>query len=142
MRTALHVGLGVALGVVLAASVGLVVVDLLVPWEDICLVVGPAQEVAVAGTALLSELDAWLTAAEEFLTVSPPSDGSEARSGLSGLVNRVAQVAGETAATTAANILTAPFRVLIDVTQAMVAAVQAVVDAANNVLSTIDTARC
>ena len=141
MRTALHVGLGVALGVVLAASVGLVVVDLLVPWEDICLVVGPAQEVAVAGTALLSELDAWLTAAEEFLTVSPPSDGSEARSGLSGLVNRVAQVAGETAATTAANILTAPF-MLIDVTQAMVAAVQAVVDAANNVLSTIDTARC
>ena len=74
--------------------------------------------------------------------LSPPSDGSEARSGLSGLVNRVAQVAGETAATTAANILTAPFRVLIDVTQAMVAAVQAVVDAANNVLSTIDTASC
>ena len=36
----------------------------------------------------------------------------------------------------------APFRVLIDVTQAMVAAVQAVVDAANNVLSTIDTASC
>jgi hypothetical protein len=141
MRTALYIGLGLVLGVMLAAIVGVVVVDLIIPWEDICLAVGPAQNVIVAGSALLTDLEEWLTAAEEFLAVSPPSEGSEARSGLSGLLSRATQVAGEAAATTI-NVLTAPLRLLIDLAQALVSAVQASMDAARDLLANIDTARC
>ena len=60
------VALGVVIGLIAAGSAGVVVVNLLIPWEDICAALGPAQIMAETGSTLITELLAWLDKARVF----------------------------------------------------------------------------
>ena len=141
MRSLLLVGLGLLTGLVLAAAIGFIAIEVLLPWEDICAVVGPAQKVVETGSALLADLDAWLARAESFLSTSPPEEATEARKGLGGLVDKAAEVAAG-AAGVAVDVMTAPLEALIDLAQLLLGAVQAEVDAARDLLASIDQSRC
>ena len=135
-------GLGVVGGFVLAGVVGVVAVDLIVPWEEVCAVVGPTQQLAETGSKLLTQLEDWLLRAESFLTtVSPEEEAGETRTGLAGVVDKARQITGG-AADAAVDLVTLPLRALIDLAKIMLVEVQAVVDAARNVLASVDAARC
>ena len=142
MRAPIWLGLGLLAGLLLASAIGLIVVELLLPWEDICAVVGPAREVVETGSALLASLETWLAQVESFLTTSPSEEAAtEARTGLGGLVSKATEVVGG-AASFAADVATAPVQALVDLAQLVVAAVQAVVDTAQDVLTSVDQSRC
>ena len=130
--------IGVFGGVLLAAAIGVIVVNIILPWEDICAVLGPAQELTRAGSELIDDLRAWLAQAERFLAADAPSDAGARPDGLGGLLDRARDVTE----TVIAPALTAPLRALIDVVDGVLLAVQAAVDAARDVASAIDSSRC
>ena len=133
--------MGIFAGIVLAAATGVMVINLLIPWEEVCAVVGPAQRVAETGAKLLTDLQDWLTKAESFLETATPEETAEARTGLSGILDKAGGIAsGATRAV--ADIVTAPLQGLIALSKAVLSEVQAAVDAARDVLSSVDEARC
>ena len=135
-------GLGIFLGIGIAAAVGVVVVDLLIPWEDVCVVLGPAQRLAEIGTGLIADLQAWLAKAESLLQAGLSNEASEeARSGLGGLLDRAGEIASDVR-DGAVDIVTAPLRALIDLGQDLLSAVHEAVDAARSVAASIEEARC
>ncbi len=121
--------------------VGFIAINAMIPWEEICAVVGPAREMAGIGSALLTDLEAWLAQANDLLTMEAPETTTEARTGLGGLIGRATEVA-EGAVAGTVNVLTAPLRDLIDHAQTLLAAVREAVDAARAVLESVDEARC
>ena len=135
-------GLGMAIGVALAGGFAIVMVQILIPWEAICATVAPSQEVVRLGGLLIAELQAWLLKAEEFVSSGgSPAQGTEVREGLGGLLDR-AKGEVQTATNVVVDVVTAPLRLLIDAAQAVLAAVQGVVEAARESLDSIDRARC
>ena len=86
MGRVMWVGAGVVGGFVLAAIVGVVVVNLLIPWEDICAVVPPLQTTIGVGGELLTALSAWLEQAQTWLALRP-EDPTGDREGLGGLLD-------------------------------------------------------
>jgi hypothetical protein len=128
-------------GLVLAAAIGVVAVNLILPWDDICATFPHLQRVAEVGSKLLVNLQAWLTQAQDFLSLRPLTSTEEARTGLSGLLDQAADV-GVNVARTTLNVVTAPLQALIALTKEVLAAVQAAVDAARDAIDAIDAARC
>lgn len=124
-------GLG---GFLVAAAVGVVVVNLMLPWEDICAVLAPTQALIETGTVLLDRLQGWLIDAESLVAAGKTGVSDSAASGLSGIISSGIGKGVEIAA--------APIEALIDVAQAVVAAVQATLDAAHAVVESVDSARC
>ena len=133
--------IGVVVGLIGAAAIGVLVVNLILPWEDICAAIGPMQQVAESGSRLITDLQSWLTQVQDLLSQRPSASGEEARSGLSGLLDRATDVAGDVAST-ALDIMTAPLEALIALAQATLAATQDAVDAARNAVAAVDQARC
>ena len=132
---------GVVVGLIIAIAVGLWVINLIIPWEDVCLVLGPAKTLAETGSALITELQAWLSAAENFLNATPAAESADAPTGLGSLLEKARDVAGGVGEGIV-DVLTVPLRVLIDLAQAALSAVKAAVDAARDVISSVDSARC
>lgn len=132
---------GVVGGFVLAAAVGVVVVNLLIPWEDICAVVPPLQTTLTVGGDLLAALSAWLEQAQAWLALRPGDAPAEAREGVGGLLDAAQGIAGS-AATVALDVVSAPLRVVVAVAAQVLDAVQTAVDAARGALESIDMARC
>ena len=130
----LWAGAGAIAGFVVAASVGVIVINMVIPWEDICAVLGPAQALAAAGASLLEELQAWLAQAESVLAAGKPESSSGLSGGLGGILSNAA---GE-----AINVILTPVTALIDLAQAVIVAVQSAVEAAQNVIESVDAARC
>ncbi len=142
MRNFLWLAIGVVIGVVGAGATGIVIVNLLIPWEDICAVIGPAQRVADTGATLLVSLQDWLAKAESLLaTGSSDQVTEEARTGLGGIVDRAEAIVSDVK-DSAIDIVTAPLQRLIDLAQGVLSAVQAAVDAARDVVASVDEARC
>ena len=143
MNRFIWLGLGAVGGFILAAAIGVVVVNLIIPWEDVCAVLGPAQTLAEAGSKLLSQLQDWLTKAESFLTTigSTEEAAGEAKTGLAGLLDKAKEVAGDVTEA-AIDIVTLPLEALIALAKVVLGEVQASVDAARNVIASIDAARC
>ena len=143
MNRFIWLGLGAVGGFILAAAIGVVVVNLIIPWEDVCAVLGPAQTLAEAGSKLLTQLQDWLTKAESFLTTigSTEEAAGEAKTGLAGLIDKAKEVTGDVAAA-AIDIVTLPLEALIALAKVVLGEVQASVDAARNVIASIDAARC
>ena len=142
MRNFLWLAIGVVIGVVAAGTTGIVIVNLLIPWEDICAVIGPAQRVADTGATLLVSLQDWLAKAESLLATGSSDQVTEqARSGLGGIVDRAEAIVIDVK-DSAIDIVTAPLQRLIDLAQGVLSAVQAAVDAARDVVASVDEARC
>ena len=133
--------LGIFAGIVLAAATGAMVINLLIPWEDICAVVGPAQRVAETGSKLLTDLQDWLTKAESFLAADSPEQAADTRAGLGGILDRAGSIVSD-AKESAIDIVTAPLLAVVDLAQGVLSAVQATVDAARDVLASVDETRC
>ena len=127
----------------MAGAAGVMVVNLIIPWEDVCAVLGPAQALAESGSRLLAQLQDWLTDAESFLTTVSTTDEEavEARTGLAGLLDKAKDVTGDVGATLV-DILTMPLQALITLAKVVLSSVQDSVDAARNVIASIDAARC
>ena len=135
-------GLGVLVGVILAGGFAIVIIQILIPWEAICATVAPALEVVRLGSALISELQAWLLKAEEFIdSGGSPAQGSEVREGLGGLLDR-AKGEVQTATNVVVDVVTTPLQLLVDAAQVVLEAVQSVVDATRESLDSIDQSRC
>ena len=135
-------GLGMAIGVILAGGFAIVMIQILIPWEAICATVAPSQEVVRLGSLLITELQAWLLKAEEFMSSGgSPAQGTEVREGLGGLLDR-ARGEVQTATSVVVDVVTAPLQLLIDAAQVALDAVQGVVDAARESLDSIDQSRC
>ncbi len=142
MRNFLWLAIGVVIGVVGAGATGIVIVNLLIPWEDICAVIGPAQRVADTGATLLVSLQDWLAKAESLLATGSSDQVTEqARTGLGGIVDRAEAIVSDVK-DSAIDIVTAPLQRLIDLAQGVLSAVQAAVDAARDVVASVDEARC
>lgn len=133
--------IGGSAGLVLAAATGVVAVNLILPWEDICATLPHLQRVAEVGSRLLVDLQAWLTQAQDLLSLRPSASIEEARSGLSGLLDQAAGIGADVAGT-ALNVVTAPLQALIALTKDVLEAVQAAVDAARDAIAAIAAARC
>ncbi len=135
---------GSAAGFLLAALVGagvvLVVINVLIPWEEICAAVGPMQTAAREGRQLIATLTEWLERAEGFLAIATDAP-SELGGSLSGILDRVGEIAGG-AASLGLDILTAPLEALIDVAKSALGATEGAVKAAENVLASVDESRC
>lgn len=135
-------GLGAVGGFVLAAAIGVVVVNVMIPWEDVCAVLGPAQTLAETGSKLLTQLQNWLTNAESFLTtIGSDEEVGEARTGLAGLIDKAKEVTSDVEAAVV-DVLTTPLQALIALAQIVLSAVQSSVEAAQNVIASVDAARC
>lgn len=130
--------LGIVIGLFVAAGLGVIVIQIVIPWEAICATVAPTQELVRVSNALISELQSWLAQAEEFLSAGGSTPD---RQGLGGLIGRAQEVA-QPATSAVIDIVTAPLRTLIDAAQAVLASVQSVLDAANSSLASIDQAQC
>ena len=142
MSKFLWLGLGVVGGFALAGAVGVMVVNLLIPWEDVCAVVGPAQRVAETGSTLVAQLQDWLDRAEGFLaTMSSAEEAGETKAGLAGLLDKAKGVTGEVK-DAVVDLVELPLRALIDLARIVLGDVQAAVDAARDVIASVDTARC
>ncbi len=138
----LWLGLGAVGGFVLAAAIGVVAVNVMIPWEDVCAVLGPAQTLAETGSRLLTQLQDWLTNAESFLTtIGSDEEVGEARTGLAGLIDKAKEVTSDVEAAVV-DILTMPLQALIALAKVVLSAVQSSVEAAQNVMASIDAARC
>ena len=142
MNRLVWLGLGVVGGLVLASAIGVMVVNVIIPWEDVCAVLGPAQTLAEAGSRLLTQLQGWLTNAESFLTtIGSDEEVGEARTGLAGLIDQAKEVTSDMEAAIA-DVLTMPLQALIALAKVVLSAVQSSVEAAQNVMASIDAARC
>lgn len=142
MNRFVWLGLGAVGGFVLAGAVGVMVVDLVIPWEDVCAVLGPAQGVAETGSTLLVQLQDWLTRAESLLaTMSSAEEAAGTRTGLAGLLDKATGVTGELKAAVV-DLVAMPLRALIDLAKVLLGEVQAAVDAARDVIASVDAARC
>ncbi len=130
----LWAGAGVIAGFAVAALIGVVVIDMIIPWEDICAVLGPAQALAAAGASLLEELQTWLAQAESVVAAGKSESSSGLSGGLGGILSN--------AAGKAIDVIVAPVTALIDLAQAVVVAVQSAVEAAQSVMESVDAARC
>ena len=103
---------------------------------------GPAQTLAEAGSRLLTQLQGWLTNAESFLTtIGSDEEVGEARTGLAGLIDQAKEVTSDMEAAIA-DVLTMPLQALIALAKVVLSAVQSSVEAAQNVMASIDAARC
>lgn len=135
-------GAGIVGGFILASAVGVMVVNVIIPWEDVCAVLGPAQTLAETGSRLLTQLQDWLTNAENFLTtIGSDEEVGEARTGLAGLIDRAKEVTSDVEAAVV-DVLTMPLQALIALAKVVLSAVQSSVEAAQNVMASIDAARC
>ena len=115
---------------------------MLIPWEDICPVLGPAQRLAEVGAGLIAELQSWLAKAESLLQTGSSNEASEeARTGLGSLLDRAGEIAGD-ARDRAVDIVTAPLQSLIDLAQDMLNSIQETVDAALDVTATAEELGC
>ena len=134
--------LGVLLGIGISAAVVAAIIDMLIPWDKICPILAPAQRLAEAGSGLIAELEAWLTRAESFLHSGDSSEASEeARTGLGGILDRAGNIVGDVR-DTAVDIVTAPLRELIDLAQDTLNSIQESVDAALDVIATVEELGC
>ena len=135
--------IGAVAGVLIAGGTGVVVINLMIPWEDVCLAVGASHTLVEAGSDLIAKLIEWLDEADAFLAAAPAADSAptEAAQGLSGLLDRAKAVTGNVQEA-AVNLITMPLRALIDITRAALSAVQESVDAAQRVIESVDAARC
>ena len=134
--------LGVLLGIGISVAVVAAIIDMLIPWDEICPVLAPAQRLAEAGTGLIAELEAWLAKAESFLQSGESSEASEeARTGLGGILDRAGDIVGDVR-DTAVDIVTAPLRALIDLAQDMLSSIQETVDAALDMIVVVEELGC
>ncbi len=143
MNKFVWLGLGAVGGFIVAAAIGFVVVNVMIPWEDVCAVLVPAQVLADTGSRLMIQLQEWLTTAENFLATLGGSEeeAGEVKTGLAGLLDKAKEVTGEvTAAVT--RVLVLPLQALIELAKVVLGQVQESVDAARNVMAGIDAARC
>ena len=135
-------GLGAVVGIAIAGGAAVILIQMLIPWEEICLTVAPSLEVVRLGSALIAELQAWLVKAEEFLRVGDSTaQSTEVREGLSGLLDR-AKDDLQTATNVVVDVVTEPLRLLIDAAQIVLEAVRGMVDAVRDSLESIDQSRC
>ena len=142
MQRYVWLGLGVIAGFLVAGVVGVVVVNIAIPWEDVCAVLGPAQTLAESGSSLLAQLQEWLIKAEGFLaTMGSAEEVAEAKSGLAGLIDKAKDVVGEIQ-DALVDIVVAPLQALIVVAKAVLNSVQDAVDAAQRVVASVDASRC
>ena len=111
--------------------------------DDFCAAVEASQAIVDTGLPLVSDLQDWVDAAEGLLdSVDFMGDApEEARSGLSGLLDKVESVAGSAVSGTI-DVVTAPLQSLIDMAQVVLVAVQKVITAAQNVISSVGSAAC
>ena len=134
--------LGVLLGIGISVAVVAAIIDMLIPWDEVCPVLAPAQRLAEAGSGLIAELEAWLAKAESLLQSGESSEASEeARSGLGGILDRAGDMVGDVQET-AVDIVTAPLRALIDLAQDTLSSIQETVDAALDVTATAEELGC
>ena len=119
------------------------VVNLIIPWEDVCAVLAASHVVVDAGSSLISQLIEWLDAADTYLVAAPSAESApaEAATGLSGLLDQ-AKALTSSVQETAVNLVTLPLRALIEIARAVLSAVQESVDAAQGVIESVDAARC
>ena len=130
------------MGIGIAAGVVAVIIDMLIPWEDICPVLGPAQKLAEFGSGLIADLQAWLAKAESLLEAGSSSEASEeARAGLGGILDRAGEIASDVR-DRAVDIVIAPLRALIDLAQDLLGSVRETVDAARDVMASIEDVGC
>ena len=134
---------GVLVGLLIAGGTGVVVVNLIIPWEDVRAVLAASHVVVEAGSSLISQLIEWLDAADAYLVAAPAAESapSEAATGLSGLLDQAKSVTSSVQET-AVNLVTLPLRALIEIAQVVLSAVQESVDAAQRVIESVDAARC
>ena len=139
----LGLGIGAVAGLMIAGATGVLVINLLIPWEDVCLALSASHAVVETGSNLISQLIEWLDAAAEFLVAAPEGeqDTGEAARGLAGLLDQAKSVTNSVQET-AINLITMPLRALIDIARAVLSAVQESVDAAKGVIESVDAARC
>ena len=137
------IAVGLVAGLLIAGAAGVVVVNVIVPWEDVCAVLAASRVVVEAGSSLISQLIEWLEAADAFLVAAPAAESapSGAATGLSGLLDQARTVTSNVQET-AVNLVTLPLRALIEIAQAVLSAVQESVDAAQSVIESVDSARC
>ena len=134
-------GLGALIGAVAIGGVAIVIVQIIIPWDVICATIAPTQRLVEAGGALIAELRSWLDAAEAALSAGATEEQTtQAREGLGGLIDRARDQALDVASS-AANVVAAPLRALIDIAQALLAVAQEAVDAALESLASIE-GRC
>ena len=88
--------IGAVVGVLIAGAAGVVVINLMIPWEDVCLAVGASHTLVEAGSNLIAKLIEWLDEADAFLAAAPAADSAptEAGQGLSGLLDQAKTVTG------------------------------------------------
>ena len=134
--------LGAVAGVGLAIGIGVLVIEILLPWEEVCAVLPAAQKVVEIGGQLLTDLQAWLVKAEEFLRIGASEQtASEVRSGFSGLLDRAKEITGD-AVEPVVSFVTAPLRTLIDLAQNLISNIQSAVAASEDVIGSIDATKC
>lgn len=134
-------GLGILTGIALTAAVVVLIIDMLIPWEEICAIVGAARAVVETGDIFVTQLQDWLAKAESFLSTATPEQTSEARTGLSGLLDKASDIASDVTRTFT-DIVTAPLQGLIDLAKVVLNDMQANIDSAQNVLASVDVSRC
>ena len=134
--------LGVVLGIGISVAVVVAIIDMLIPWDEICPVLAPAQRLAEAGSILIVELEAWLAKAESLLQSGESSEASEeTRTGLGGILDSAGDIIGDVRDTTV-DIVTAPLRALVDLAQDTLNSIQESVDAALYVVATAEELGC
>ena len=135
-------GLGALLGIGIAVAALALTNDADIAWDEICPVLGPAQRLAEAGSGLIAELEGWLAKAESFLQSEVSSEVSEeARTGLGGILDRAGDIVGDVR-DTAVDVVSGPLRALVDLAQELLASVREAVDAARDVMASIEDSDC
>ena len=134
--------LGVVAGVGLAIGIVILIIDTLLPWEQVCAVLPPALKVVEIGGPLLTDLQAWLVKAEDFLSIGGSEQAtSEVKSGFSGLLDRAKEITGD-GVESVISFVTAPLRTLIDLAQSLISNIQSAVAASEDVIGSIDVTKC
>ena len=132
--------IGTALG--LAIGIVILVIDTLLPWEQVCAVLPPAQKVVEIGGPLLTDLQAWLAKAEEFLSTGASEQAaSEVKSNFGGLLDRAEEITGDVVESVI-SFVTAPLRTLIDLAQNLISNRQSAVAASEDIIASIDATKC
>ena len=139
----LGLGIGAVAGLMIAGATGVLVINLLIPWEDLCAALAASHLVVETGSSLLSQLIEWLDAGDAYLVAAPEGEPAtdEAAKGLAGLLDQAKSVTSSVQET-AINLVTMPLRALIEIARAVLSAVQESVDAAKGVIESVDAARC
>ena len=134
--------LGAVAGVGLAIGIGILVIEILIPWEEVCAVLPPALKVVEIGGQLLTDLQAWLVKAEEFLSFGASEQAkSEVKSDFGGLLDRAKEITGD-AVESVVSLVTAPLRTLIDLAQSLISNIQSTVAASEEIIASIDATKC